>query len=254
MMRLGLNWQLALTITLPLTTTLALTALSGCTNVGAQRLQIPMVVQGTAPSVIRVADYEVEVDEARVAFGPFYLCASRLPDVDICPTSVAENLQTTSFDALSETPTMAGTLSGFSQTSRSGMWDYGRSWRISDRVPRPSEQAIEGVHSAIMVLTATHEGETRHFRFVLDVDGGSQTSGTTAVRARLMEQVLTPALAGLEVRFDPTLWASMVDYDTLWELPVSDLIEVPMGHPAETSLRLAMVLNGLPTMTWVSFE
>ena len=36
---------------------------------------------------------------------------------------------------------------------------------------------------AVIVLTATRDGESRHFRFVLDVDGGSQTSGTTAVRA-----------------------------------------------------------------------
>ena len=54
------------------------------------------------------------------------------------------------------------------------------------------------------------------------------------------------------MRFDPTLWASMVDYDTLWELPVSELITVPTGHPAENALRLAMVLNALPTFRWVS--
>ena len=236
------------------TLALALSLLSGCTDVGAQRLQVPMFLQGTAPSLIRVADYDVEVDQAQVAFGPLYLCASRLPDVDICPTSIAENLQTTSFDALSERATMAGTLSGFTQTSRSGMWDYGRTWRISDRVVRPSAQAIDGAHSAVLVLTATRGGESRHFRFVLDVDGGSQTSGTTAVRARLTEQALTPSLASLEVRFDPTLWASLVDYDTLWELPVSEMIDVPAGHPAESSVRLAMVLNGLPTMTWRASE
>jgi hypothetical protein len=224
----------------------------GCTEVGATHLQIPMIVEGTAPSAIRVGEYEVEVEEARVAFGPLYLCTSRLPDVDICPAAIAENLTTTSFDALADAPTQAGTLQGFTQVSRSAMWDYGRTWRIADARPQASAQAVDGAHSAVMVLAATHLGETRHFRFVLDVDGGSQPSGTTAVRARLTEQALTPVLRAVHVRFDPTLWASMVDYDTLWELPVSELIAVPTGHPAENALRLAMVLNALPTFRWVS--
>lgn len=228
--------------------------LAGCTEVGATHVHLPMQVQGTAPSRIRVATYDVEVEEARVAFGPVYLCTSRLPDVDICPTSIAENLETTAFDALSETPTSAGTLEGFTQVSRSAMWDYGRTWRIAEARPHPAPQAIEGQHSAVLVIAATHLGETRHFRFVLDVDGGSQPSGTTAVRARLSEQSLTPQVQSLLVRFDPTLWASMVDYDTLWELPVSDVIAVPPGHPAENALRLAMVLNGLPTFRWVIRE
>ena len=150
----------------------------GCTEVGATHLQIPMMVEGTAPSAIRVGEYEVEVQEARVAFGPLYLCTSRLPDVDICPAAIAENLTTTSFDALADAPTQAGTLQGFTQVSRSAMWDYGRTWRIADARPHASAQAVDGAHSAVMVLAATHLGETRHFRFVLDVDGGSQPSGT----------------------------------------------------------------------------
>lgn len=231
---------------------LVATLAAGCTDVGATRLQIAMLVEGTAPSPIRVADYDVEVLEARVAFGPVYLCTSRLPDVDICPAAIAENLTTTSFNALTDEPTQAGVLEGFTQISRSAMWDYGRSWRIADARPRASAQAVDGAHSAVIVLAATHLGETRRFRFVLDVDGGSQPSGTTAVRARLNEQALTPALRAVHVRFDPTLWASMVDYDTLWSLPVSDTIEVPIGHPAENALRLAMVLNALPTFRWVS--
>ena len=224
----------------------------GCADVGATRLQIPMMVEGTAPSPLRVADYDVQVEEARIAFGPLYLCTSRLPDVDICPAAIAENLTTTSFDALREEPTGAGTLQGFTQVSRSAMWDYGRSWRIADVRPQASPAAVDGAHSAVIVVAATHAGETRHFRFVLDVDGGSQPSGTTAVRARLTEQALTPEVREVRVRFDPTLWASMVDYDTLWDLPVSDVIAVPSGHPAENALRLAMVLNGLPTFRWIS--
>jgi hypothetical protein len=243
--------RLALRLALRLACSAAALA-AGCTDVGATRLQIPMLVEGTAPSLIRVADYEVEVEEARVAFGPVYLCTSRLPDVDICPAAIAENLTTTSFDALADAPTQAGTLQGFTQVSRSAMWDYGRTWRIADARPHASAQAVDGAHSAVIVLSATHLGETRHFRLMLDVDGGSQPSGTTAVRARLAEQALTPALREVHVRFDPTLWASMVDYDTLWELPVSETIEVPPGHPAENAMRLAMVLNGLPTFRWVS--
>ncbi len=236
---------------------LALAGPGGCGDTGQRRVSFPLAAAGTAPSELRVGDWAVVVEEARVAFGPVYLCSTAVAGLDSCSESVAEHLGTTSFDALSPEPTAMGAMHALTSTVLSGMWDYGRSWRLPETSPRPSADAIEGAHSAVLVVRASDElGAIRRYRLVLDVDGAGQPSGSTAVRARLGEHTLTASERGLVVRFDPTLWASMIDFDALATLPEAEPpgapIEVPPGHVAQNAVTTAMTTSGLPLFEWQS--
>lgn len=241
-----------------LAASLALIATPACGETGQARTTFPIAAAGNAPETIAVGDWDVTVREARLAFGPVYLCESQNAGLESCAQAAAEHLAATSFDALSETPTPMGTMTGTTgATVLSGMWDYGRSWRLSELEPRPLAGAVDGAHSAVIEIVAQHriDDEERTYRFVLDVDGGSQPSGSTAVRARLPEHRLAPSETGLVVRFDPTLWASMVDYDALALLPepAPDAITVvPADHAATSALAIALTTTALPTFDWAS--
>jgi hypothetical protein len=114
---------------------------------------------------------------------------------------------------------------------------------------------VDGARSAVLVLRATRDGATRRYRMVLDVDGGTQPSGSAAARARLADHLLTAGEAGLHVRFDPTLWASMIDYGALDALapptPADAALDVPADHPARAAVVAAMTATGLPTFEWI---
>jgi hypothetical protein len=229
--------------------------LGGCGDTGQARTTIPISVAGTAPEAITVGDWDVTVREARLAFGPVYLCSAQNAGLESCGQAAAEHLGATSFDALAPTPTPMGTMTGITGvTVLSGMWDYGRTWRLPDVEPRPLHGAIDGQHSAILEVVATHDdGTMRAYRFVLDVDGGTQPSGSTAARTRLPAHELSPSDTGLVVRFDPTLWASMIDYDALARLPEPGpgaTTVVPAGHTAFDALTIALTATALPSFEW----
>jgi hypothetical protein len=237
--------------------TITLLVLAGCGDTGQRRVSFPVAAAGTAPEELEVGEHRVLVEEARVAFGPVYLCATALPGVESCSEAIAEQLGTTSFDALGEEPVPMGPMQALAGTTvLSGMWDYGRSWRVSETTPRPSPGAVDGAHSAVLVVRATRAGVIRRYRMTLDVDGGSQPSGSTATRARLADHVLGADERGLTVRFDPTLWASMIDYDALAALPAPEPpdapLDVPEGHVARAAVVAAMTATGLPTFEWAS--
>jgi len=246
------------TSVLPLT--LAALVLAGCGETGGARTSFALAAAGTAPSSQRVGDWDVVVDVATLAYGPVYLCSSVNAGLENCATAAAEHLGATSFDALAPEPSPMGTMDALTGvTVLSAMWDYGRTWRLPDAAPRALEGAVEGEHSAILEIAATRraDGAVRRYRFVLDVDGGSQPSGTLTVRARLPEHVVDGTERGLVVRFDPSLWASMVDFDALATLPEEspgELLEVPSDHAASSALTTALTTTALPTYEWQSAD
>ncbi len=233
-------------------------ALTACGETGQSRTTFPISAAGDPAETIAVGDWDVTVREARLAFGPVYLCESQNAGLDSCAHAAAEHLQATSFDALSGTPTPMGTMTGTSgATVLSGMWDYGRTWRLSESEPRALPGAVDGVHSAVIEIAAVRrdDGEERAYRFALDVDGRTQPSGSTAVRARLAEHRIAATERGLVVRFDPTLWASMLDYDALALLPppsAGAALDLDSTDPVSGALAIAMTTTGLPSFEWPS--
>jgi hypothetical protein len=235
---------------------LTATLVTSCGDTGQTRTSFPLAAAGTAAEPVTVGDWDVTVREARLAFGPVYLCSAQNAGLDSCARAAAEHLGATSFDALSPTPTPMGTMSATTGvTVLSGMWDYGRSWRLSETEPRPLAGAVDGAHSAVIELVATHHGDgvERVYRLVLDVDGGTQPSGSTATRARLTAHEITAREPGLVVRFDPTLWASMIDYDALARLEAPSPgapIDVPADDMASSALQTALTVTALPSFEW----
>ncbi len=232
-------------------------SLGGCGDTGQGRVSFPLAAAGTPAAELRVGDWTVTVEEARVSFGPLYLCASQTAGLENCALAAAEHLGASSVDALSASPTPMGTMEATSGvTVLSGMWDHGRSWRLGETAPRPLAGAVDGERSLVMLIRAEDEarGIARLYRVALDVDGGSQPSGTLAVRSRLPAHLITEAEPGLVVRFDPSLWASMIDYDALATLPepgtAGTPIDVPPGHSARDALVAAVTATGLPSFEW----
>ena len=232
----------------------------GCGDTGQSRVTFDLAAAGAVPETMTVGGWEVTVREARVAFGPLVLCTARNAGLESCAQAAAEHLGATSFDALSGAPSPMGEMRGTSgSTVLSAMWDYGRAWRLPDTAPRPLAGAVDGAHSAILEVEArrTSDDVRRTYRFVLDVDGGAQPSGSTAVRARLVPHAIAADEAGLVVRFDPSLWASMVDYEGLAarvEASATGPSDVPPDDPASAALSIALTTTGLPVFEWRALD
>ena len=129
--------------------------LGGCDDSGQARSTFDLSAAGTAPETITVGDWDVTVREARLAFGPVYLCSAQNAGLESCVQAAAEHLGAGSFDALSDTPAPMGTMTGTTGvTVLSGMWDYGRAWRLSEVEPRPLVGAVDGEHSAVVLIEA----------------------------------------------------------------------------------------------------
>lgn len=237
-------------------------ALTACGDTGQRVVTVPLSVAGTAASTVDLEGHAVLVEEARVAFGPLYFCAALAPGVENCATAQAESLGTTSFDALDPTEVAMTPLTALTGTLLSAMWDYGRSWSLADTEPSPSPDAVDGAHSAVLVIRdAFDDGAgvptVRRYRFTLDVDGAGQPSGTMAARMRLASShEVTRTEAPIVVRFDPTLWASLITADGFDALATLDdpgdgsAIDVPADHLATNALVQALTATGLPSFTF----
>ena len=189
----------------------ALIACAACSGTGQPDVDYAAFAAPAAPGPIS-ADHgwSVTLDQATVAFGPVYFCASESGSATLCQTAIGELLTTTAFNALDPTPRSLGTAHGLIGKIQSASYDYGIHWFLTDDAPAASP-AAPGGHSAHFTGTATKAGKTVHFR--ADVDVVPQFQGLRAAPS----QVATATIGGegerLDIQFAVGQWFEHVDFD-----------------------------------------
>jgi|GEM_PF-1130667 len=163
-----------------------------------------------APCACDAGDWQVTLEQADVAFGPLYLCASERAEPDLCPESLAEMLEVGVIDALDPTPVLLGEGQAFTGRAQSAMWDYGRSWLFTQTVVRPDPRAPGG-HSLVLRGTAT-KGSTS-FRFAADVDVDASEAGLYGVQSAPVLRDFAGPRESLQVQIDAGAWVSRIDFD-----------------------------------------
>ncbi len=219
----------------------ALALLAGCGQTGQERVTFPIHGAGTGEASFELDGWSVTLERADVGFGPIYLCATQFADADVCPQAEAEWLGAEAVDALDPSPAMLGDAQAITETVRSAMFDYGRSWLLTERAPRASEGAPEG-RSAVMVLRAERGGERLEVRASVDVDPGA-AGASAVIGARTEPHAITGAEA-LTVRFDPASWWRRVDLDRLAAEDDGDgVVELAPGDRAYDALVIGMTTD-----------
>lgn len=222
--------------------------LVGCGDTGQPSIDHPAVAIGTAARAVDVGEYTVQLDVARVGFGPATFCASRAASDEQCPAAVAELANVASVDALSASAQPLGRVHGFVGTVRSAGFGYAITWLNTQTAPTPAAAAPER-HSAHLEGTATNKTTMAAFRFVADVDIVPLNQGQHAVTTTGLNASIDARTARLEVQLDPNAWVSQIDFAELAAAGTPTVTIDPKSR-AGNALSVGMTSLAPPRFVW----
>jgi hypothetical protein len=225
---------------------IALISCAACSGTGQPDVDYAAFAAPVAPAAI-AADHgwSVTLDEATVAFGPVYFCASESGSATLCQTAIGELLTTTAFDALDPTPRALGTAHGFIGKIQSASYDYGIHWFLTDDAPTPAAVAPAG-HSAHFSGTAVKAGKTVHFR--ADVDVVPQFQGQRAAPSQVASADIAGEGQRLDIQFAVGQWFEHVDFD---EAPAGeDPYLISAGSRNHGAIVIGMTAEAPPAFVW----
>jgi hypothetical protein len=227
---------------------IALLACAACSGTGQPDIDYATFA-APAPQAPIGADHgwTVTLEQATVAFGPVYFCASESGSATLCETAIGELLTTTAFDALDATPHALGTAHGLVGKVQSASYDYGIHWFLTDDAPSPSTVAPGG-HSAHFSGTA-QKGEKKH-HFVADVDVVPQFQGQRAAPSQVASATIAGDGQKLDIQFNVGQWFEHVDFN---DAPagvdpyVINATTAPRNHGA---IVIGMTAEAPPVFVW----
>jgi hypothetical protein len=225
---------------------IALLGCAACSGTGQPDVDYAAFAAPAAPGTIS-ADHgwSVTLDQATVAFGPVYFCASESGSATLCQTAIGELLTTTAFDALDPTPHALGIAHGLLGKIQSASYDYGIHWFLTDDAPTPSA-AAPGGHSAHFSGTAVKAGKTVHFR--ADVDVVPQFQGQRAAPSQVASATITGQGEKLDIQFAVGQWFEHVDFDDA--AAGEDPYVISAGSRNHGAIVIGMTAEAPPAFVW----
>jgi hypothetical protein len=229
---------------------LALTILlASCGDTGQEHVQLALSATGTAARGIPLGDAQLTLTRADVSFGPSYLCASESGRAELCEVAIAEFLGTVAVRALDPGEQPLGVLEATTGNVRSGLFDYGISWLLTQNAPRANAGAVEQ-HSALLEGTLTRAG--RSVRFSATIDVTPRMSGDLAVNGQSTRFSITGPENTLTMVADPNAWVSQLDPDALFALDGDGdgVVVIPADSVLHESILQAMVSRAPLRFVW----
>ena len=234
--------------TLFLSFCLATSAVS-CGVTGQTEIRLPISVSSTGGD-FSVGAWQISLTRAELGFGPLYFCATAAASASLCPSAVAEFSDTARVDLLRTAPNPLGELFGVTGVINSATYDFGVVWGNTDRQPLATPAAPDG-HSAIFEGTATR-GDTR-FAFRAELDLLAQFQGARVIQGARTHVDLSkaaPGTAALTVQFEPAVWFSQVDFDSLQAAGADTPVLIGPGTSAYNGLVIGIGALAPPTFVW----
>jgi hypothetical protein len=242
---------------------------SACIDAGQEHVTIRLRAAGTDATEPRVTvtGWQVELERAELAFGPFYLCAGYQAGA-LCETARAEWVDSAVVNALNPTPRSLGELSGSTGLVRSWMYDLGLASLLTRDEPVVLAAAKELGDNSVRIEGTARKGQHMlAFGFAAPISQSSATEpGVPVVQHRSsdhFEHKVSLRDEGLTIRFDPWAWLVDVDFDRLQSLdlcvPENTALECidadgrvrfsesAQGHRA---IRSAVLAGQRPTFEW----
>lgn len=221
--------------------------LAGCSS-GTGQPEISMPVVGFVEATEADAGgFHITVEEATVAFGPAYFCASASGSATLCEAALGEMRSFGAITLGATDPQPLGTYEGFVGDVRSASFDYGIHWFLTESEPHAAESAPGG-HAALLRGRAERGAERVDFDAAIDVK--PQFQGQRAVPTFGFEGRATEATSRLEVSFDLGSWLADVDFDAALSAGETSLVIKP-GTRDHDAIVIRMVSTSPPTFKFV---
>ncbi|MFN0062291.1 MAG: hypothetical protein ACKVPX_07220 [Myxococcaceae bacterium] len=227
---------------------IGLLSLFACTNAGPLEVSFPVTALGQDATPTTVGAWTVQLTRAEVGFGPAYFCAGVSAAGELCRAALAEFADSHAINALSPEPQPLGFGAGETGTVRSVTYDFAISWTLTQNSPTSLAGAPQG-HSAILEGTATRGADVLNFRTSLAL--APQFAGARAVESAPVRATLSGSEVALDVVVRPLAWASVIPFDAVFASSGgAPLVTLLPGSPAYEAIRLAMMVNAPPQLTW----
>lgn len=234
-------------------------SLAGCVDTGNGPAEADLYVQGVSARTFAVRDgWEVDLEQAKLAFGPLTLCPG-VSAGELCQTARAEWLDSAVVDALSSRATRAGEIIGSRGAVHSWMYDLGYVSLLSKAEPFETEAARELGERSVVVEGCAHK-EQRQLCFEIGLavmQSGETEQGVPLVRVSGEQRVVAEFgdVSRLTLRFDPQRWLETIDFEQLAEdagctASCEDVIVVESNTQAARALRSALENTARPELDW----
>jgi hypothetical protein len=225
-----------------------LLGLAGCSSTGQPELTLPAVAMPAGTKEFNAEGVTVTLEEARLAIGPVYFCASASGSANLCETALGEIRDVARVDGLASEAQSIGEFRGFTGDIQSASYDYGIHWYLTEKQPASAPEAPGG-HSAHVEGTASQGALS--VRFVADVDVVAPFQGERAVPTTKVEGTVGADSERVEVRFDVASWLSGVD----WPAALAsgqDPFSIAPGSRDHDAIVIDMVSVRPPTFVFVA--
>jgi hypothetical protein len=228
-------------------TILAISLLSACSGeTGQPAVAFEAVAVAAGEKTFTIGDISISLDEANVAFGPAYFCASASGSATLCETAAGEIRDVATIDLLQKEQQPLGAYEGLAGTVRSASFDYGIHWFLPESEAHPDAKA-KGGHSAILRGTASRAGASVPFE--AEVDVLPQYQGQRAVPSTPAEGEISTATTGLEVHLDVASWLADVEFAEAIEAGDEPFL-IRSGAPDYNAIVIRMVSSSVPTFVF----
>jgi hypothetical protein len=225
---------------------LLLAAAAGCTgSTNLEPVEYALAARSLSGPTFTASGWDITLDDARLGFGPLYLCASLSAAPEFCETAVAELIDVVTIDLESTAANEVGRIRGISDTVHTALYDYGITWRAGS-APVTAPDAPEG-HALVMRGTAQSGTTSVGFEILLDL--APQQPASYAALARIPERRQSNDTR-LELGFDPSLWLAGVDFAALAALG-QPVVTIRLADPAGSVVATALTSTARPTFTWI---
>lgn len=228
----------------------------GCGDDDVGVREIELRVAGSRVSAIDGRDeWTVELESARLAFGPLTLCPGRNAG-EFCDTARGEWADAVVVNALEPRAKRAGYVVGTAGPVLSFMYDYGIVSLLTRNTPYVTDAARELDGNSVELRgCATKLGQEICFALSAPVAQTNQTEqGVPVVRVGGLRGLTDLAkLSRLTATFDPATWVSNIDFDAMaqeFECQERCDVEVTSGSQAVRAVQTALAGSARPKLTW----
>ncbi len=233
------------------------TVLTACVDSSVAMRDIELRVAGMEATAFDGRDeWTIELDRARLAFGPVTLCPGRSAG-EFCESARGEWIDAVVVDGLEPKAKRAGDLVGTSGPVLSWMYDYGLVSLLTHKAPYVTEAADDLGGNSVQLRGCAFKAERRVcFELSAPVSQTTETEqGVPVVRVSGIQGVsdLTQ-ISSLTATFDPRDWVATIDFEAL-TLGQQCEAECDVGRLAADSQGVRAVQSALagtarPQLSW----
>lgn len=255
MRRAGL-WRLGSGVVFGCSSIIAGSAMVACGDDAVSVRDIELRVAGARVSAIAGRDeWTVELETARLAFGPLTLCPGRSAG-EFCDTARGEWVDAVVVNALEPRTKRAGYLVATTGPVLSFMYDYGIVSLLTRTTPYITDAARELAGNSVELRgCATKAGQELCFALSAPIAQTNQTEqGVPVVRVNGLRGLADlTQVSRLTATFDPTSWVSSIDFDAIareFECENRCDVELTSGSQAARAVQTALAGSARAQLTW----